>query len=89
MRAHLIERRDIHNGPVDYSTPIGDAAVYWIVDLRDYLDRHKMPLNQTISPGDGLWRKLRAAGVDTELVHWIEIAPGRKSGQMYAQAIGF
>lgn len=90
MRAHLVRQDDIHNGPVDYSTPIGETRVYRVDNLRDYLDRHKMPLKQTIDDTHRLWKILTAAGIDTEfLVHYAHLAPGKTSGEMYVQTVSF
>jgi len=84
----LLERNDIHNGPVDYSTPVGHAEI-WLCSntVKDHIERRKPVTKKFTSDDtrDKTWiGKFRAhTGADPEYVRYAK----SKSGMWYVQAV--
>ena len=86
----LLSTDDIHNGPVDYSTPIGNTEV-WLCSntVKDHIERRKPAARAFTSNSkhDARWIGKFTAHTD-RYPEYVRFARG-KSGVWYAQAVYF
>ena len=85
---HLLERNDIYNGPVDYSTPVGHAEI-WLCSntVKDHIERRK-PVSEKFKSDDcrdSSWISKFRAHTDAD-PEYVTFAKG-KSGRWYVQAV--
>lgn len=87
---NLIKTDEIFNGPVDYSTPVGDVAIFLCSStVRDHIERRrpaKKEFTANMSYNKFWYDKFCIhAGVHPEYVRY---ARG-KSGRWYVEAVSF
>jgi hypothetical protein len=86
----LVKSDDIHNGPVDYSTPVGSSDIYTCsLSVQDVANRRRPAGTKFISTSfkNKFWFNKFCAHTNTspEIVNF---AKG-KSGKWYAEAVSF